>query len=92
MPVSGADLTEVDSFESAHSLWLVFSYGDAGLLCAGKSQPVVHSRVCRGLHIGVGLWISSGRVALWIGRRCLGPRGRASLAGCATALMADSYD
>ena len=67
-----------DSHGLAHVFWFVCGYGDAGLLCARRLQPLVCPRLRLGLCSRIGVWLSSGRLALWCGRgdlvsRCLGP-------------------
>jgi hypothetical protein len=54
--------------DSTHSFWIVRSYGDADLLCAGKAQPVVHLCLRFRLCAGFRLWLSARCVAVWRGR------------------------
>ena len=68
----------LDDHGSAYAFWFVCGYGDAGLLRARRSQPLVCPWLCRGLCTGLSVWVSSGRLAFWRGRgdlvsRCLGP-------------------
>jgi hypothetical protein len=46
-----------------HCLRIVRRYRNAGDLCAGGSQPVVHLSLCDSVCIGLGVWIPSGSVA-----------------------------
>ena len=55
------------TYDSLIDLRPVCRYSNAGLLRLGISEPVVHSRVCRSLPAGLGVWIYAGGVAIWIG-------------------------
>lgn len=65
--------------ELSHRLWTVRRYGDAGLLCAGKAKPVVHLCLRSRLCVGIDLWLSAGRMAIWCGGSCVVSSGAASL-------------
>lgn len=73
--------------DSTHSFWIVRSYGDADLLCAGKAQPMVHLCFRFRLCAGFDLWLSAGRVAVWRGRSRVVSRGVAPLADGAGPTM-----
>src|SRR5215469_3135159 len=52
-------------------IWLVCSDSDAGYLCLGVEERMVHPRVRLCVCIGVGVWIPPGRMAIRSRRGCL---------------------
>jgi len=62
-----------------HPFWFDSGHGDAGVLCAGRSQPLVHPGICRCVRVRLDLWVSSGCLAFWIGGGDMVSRGRAAL-------------
>jgi hypothetical protein len=48
-------------------VWLKCSHGDVGLLCSGETQPLVYIGICRVMRNGIGLWVSSGSLAVRVG-------------------------
>ena len=62
--VRAEELDRSEPFESPDAFWLICSYRDAGLLCTGTSQPLVHPDIRHSVRVSVGLRISSGRLAL----------------------------
>jgi hypothetical protein len=63
------------TYDTLIDLWPVCGDGDAGQLCLGSTEPVVHSRVCLRLSPGLGVRIYAGSMAIWNSRGCL-VRGR----------------
>ena len=68
-----------EDYGSAHAFWLVCGDGDAGVLRARGSQPVVRPVVRGGMCIGIGLRVPSRRLAVRIGGGCLVSRRGAAL-------------
>src|SRR5882757_9007993 len=67
--------------DSTQYFWTVRGHGDAGLLCTGTAQPVVHLCLRLRLRAGFDLWLFARRVAVWRG-------GSGMVGGGATPLVA----
>jgi hypothetical protein len=67
-------------YDSALNVRLGSGHGDARDLCSGIKEPLVHLGLCIRLRGGIGLRISSRRLALWSGRGNL-------VRGCGSALV-----
>ena len=63
----------------ADAIRIVRGDRDAGHLCAGEPEQVVHPGLCGRVSAWLGLWIPAGSLAFWSGRGSLG-------SGCCGAL------
>jgi hypothetical protein len=68
--------------DDADAIWIICRDRDAGHLCDGESQHLVHPGVRRRMHASLGLWIPAGRVALWSCRGDLVGSSRPPLVPC----------
>ena len=68
----------------AHSFRIIRSHSNAGLLRIREAQPLVHIRLCRGVRPGIGLWVSSRRLAIRRGRSYLVHGGSTKMVACKT--------
>lgn len=68
----------------AFSVWFVCSHSHVRVLRAGEAQFVLCAWICRRVCAGIGLWISPGCVAIWVGRVRLVHRCAKPLAHSAT--------
>ena len=57
----------VSKYESIIAFRFVRSLRDAGILCGGISEPLVHSGLRFLLRAGVNLWLSPRGMAIWAG-------------------------
>ena len=87
-----------------HRLWIAGRHRDAGDLCSGRPQPLVHLGICRSLRAGFDLWISPRSLAVRRHRSNLGIGRSAPLvaeasgirrmigAGCASCARRRRFD
>src|SRR3984893_12063515 len=77
--------TEPQDIETPHgwplALWIIRCLGHAGVLCAGASQPLVRSGLCRRMRPRIAVRFSSGCVAVW-------DSGSHLVCGCRAAMVA----
>jgi hypothetical protein len=61
--------------DTAQCIWIIRSHSDAGVLRPGETQSMVHLCLCHCMRNGIGVRISSRRVAFWVGGSDLGRGG-----------------
>lgn len=64
----------------SYRIWFVFSYRNAGMLCARRSQRMVHLGVRWSVRIRVSLWFPARGMALRRGRSYMGARSGSPMA------------
>jgi hypothetical protein len=68
--------------ESAHSFWIIRRIRDGYHLRTREAKSLVYPRFCHVVRAWLGVWVSSGWRALWLGRNCVGDHSRAAIAVC----------